>query len=126
MNLFAVLLQSECRNLNLFTAFLVGVLLMLLQQLPPLAAHHHALGAGNVLHAGHQLRTKHGVTVSKGIHRAQLWDVLGFEGGGGQLRLTEAACRVDRQTCPSGGALPWSGWTWRNLPESCSALGAAG
>lgn len=38
------------RCAHLFTAFLVTVLLALFQQLPPLAAHHHALRARYVLH----------------------------------------------------------------------------
>lgn len=55
-----------CRQqAHLFTAFLVTVLLALFQQLPPLAAHHHALCARYVLHVRHQLRAEHRVTVSE-------------------------------------------------------------
>lgn len=48
---------------DLLTAFLIGVLLALFEQLPALAAHDHALSARNIFHARHKLSTEHGVTV---------------------------------------------------------------
>lgn len=101
-------LRSSPLSTHLFAALLVAVFLTLLQQLPPLAAHHHALCARYVLHVGHQLGTEHGVAVpvgkdrvSEGVGRAagDRW-----RSGSG---LTAAVCPVGRQICPSGVSRLW-------------------
>lgn len=55
---------------DLLAAFLEHVLLFLCHHLPLLAAEHHPLGAGDVLHVDHQLGAVQGVAVTSQKHTA--------------------------------------------------------